>query len=123
MFGEAIRQRRIQLSITLRNFCQSMEIDPCEWSRVERGIVAPPQSLDILVCIAEYLQLEPRYVISMAEKDEDIVCVPLSDDELILHLPPSELFTQGAKMTSEQLTNFMEFIRAQGKGVRRNEIG
>ena len=122
MFGRVIIRRRRDLRITLREICIDLKLDPVEWSRIEQEIIAPPQSLDELVRIAEYLRLDPKYVIDMAEEDEDIVCVPLTDEELVPRLPIIFRTIDGKPLNEEKLMKFAEYMRAQGKGVRRHEV-
>jgi predicted nucleotidyltransferase len=41
-FGELVRARRAELGLPLRVFCEKNEIDPSNWSKIERGRLAPP---------------------------------------------------------------------------------
>jgi ribosome-binding protein aMBF1 (putative translation factor) len=43
MFGEFIKERRVAKGISLREFCKRMETDASNWSKVERGLLAPPR--------------------------------------------------------------------------------
>jgi predicted nucleotidyltransferase len=42
-FGEFVRARRAKLELPLRVFCEKNGIDPSNWSKIERGRLAPPQ--------------------------------------------------------------------------------
>ena len=42
-FGEFVRARRAKLGVPLRVFCEANGIDPSNWSKLERGRLAPPQ--------------------------------------------------------------------------------
>lgn len=42
-FGEFVRARRATLGLPLRAFCEKNEIDPSNWSKMERGRLGPPQ--------------------------------------------------------------------------------
>jgi transcriptional regulator with XRE-family HTH domain len=42
-FGGFVRARRAELALPLRIFCQEHGFDPSNWSKLERGRLAPPQ--------------------------------------------------------------------------------
>src|SRR5688572_23212188 len=55
MFGELIKKLRSEKRLGLREFCMEVECDPSNWSKVERGILSPPQDPDTLKRIAAVL--------------------------------------------------------------------
>ena len=57
MFGELVKGRRIELGLTLREFCRRLGEDPSNWSKVERGILRPPQRREKLRRIAGVLDI------------------------------------------------------------------
>src|SRR3990172_1550667 len=57
-FGEFFKQKRIALKKTLRQFCAENKLDPGNISRLERGIMPPPQGSDKLEEYARYLQIK-----------------------------------------------------------------
>ncbi len=57
-FGEFVRNLRIKNSLTLREFCRYANIDPSNWSKIERGILTPPRSKLILQNIAKSLKIK-----------------------------------------------------------------
>jgi len=58
-FSEFVRNKRVEAGYTLREFCKVIDIDPSNWSKIERGIMKPPQSEAILKEIAIPLKLVP----------------------------------------------------------------
>ncbi len=54
-FGEFLKQRRIAQGRTLRAFCQEQGFDHGNYSRMERGVLAPPQKEEKLAEYAEAL--------------------------------------------------------------------
>jgi transcriptional regulator with XRE-family HTH domain len=58
MFGEFIKRRRIEKEISLRKFCQLTGYDASNWSKVERGLLKPPQADGKLKKIASVLKIE-----------------------------------------------------------------
>ena len=57
-FGEFIKNLRIERRITLREFCKLTKFDPSNWSKVERGVLQPPKSKEVLDEIAKILKLK-----------------------------------------------------------------
>ena len=57
-FGEFLRASRKTRGCTLRDFCRRNGFDPGYVSRLERGIVTPPQAQRILESYAKALKLK-----------------------------------------------------------------
>jgi len=76
-FGEFVKECRILRKISLRDFCRKNELDPSNWSKVERGILGPPKSRDTLKNIAKSLDI--------VENSEEFYT--LFDLALMGHLP------------------------------------
>ena len=57
MFGELIKRLRSQKRLGLREFCVATDCDPSNWSKVERGMLPPPQDTAVLDRIAVILGL------------------------------------------------------------------
>jgi len=57
-FGTFFQQKRIDMGMTLREFCRRNDIDPGNMSKIERSLVAPPQSPIILERYAKALGIE-----------------------------------------------------------------
>jgi len=45
-FGNFFKQKRIALGLTLREFCRQNGFDPGNISKIERGLLSPPQTTD-----------------------------------------------------------------------------
>ena len=58
-FGEFIKERRIERRITLRAMSDALEIDPSNYSKIERGRLQPPAP-DKLGAYRRLLALEPN---------------------------------------------------------------
>jgi transcriptional regulator with XRE-family HTH domain len=56
-FGEFFKQKRIGLKKTLRQFCIANKLDPGNISKLERGLMQPPQGSDKLEEYAKYLHI------------------------------------------------------------------
>lgn len=56
-FGAFVKARRAALGLSLRNFCARRDVDPSNWSKLERGRLPPPQG-EKLREYAQYLELK-----------------------------------------------------------------
>jgi len=57
-FGNFFKQKRIERGLTLREFCRVNEMDPGNISKIERGLLAPPQTKEILIRYAAALGIK-----------------------------------------------------------------
>lgn len=121
MFGKFIKERRIKKGLTLREFCKLIEVDASNWSKIERGLLAPPKSEYKLKQIAEILEIPVGSDLWFEMKDRaelDIGNIPTdirSDKELIGHLPMFFRTIRSEKPSAEDLDNLIEMIRKGGK--------
>jgi transcriptional regulator with XRE-family HTH domain len=58
MFGKFIKEKRIERSLSLREFCRKLNEDASNWSKVEREIMPPPKDSGKLAKIAGVLKIE-----------------------------------------------------------------
>ena len=120
MFGEFIKSLRIEGDIGLREFCRRLSIDASNWSKVERGVLAPPQDKDKLDQIAEVLNIEKGadlYNELMDKASIDAGIIPkdiLSDRETLNSLPMFFRTVRSEKPTPEELEKLIEKIRGDG---------
>ena len=57
-FGDFFKQKRIKLGLTLREFCRINGFDPGNISKIERGLLHPPQSTEKRLEYAKALGIE-----------------------------------------------------------------
>ncbi len=57
-FGKFFKELRIDLNKTLRQFCFENELDPGNISKLERGLLPPPQSREKLEEYAKLLKIK-----------------------------------------------------------------
>lgn len=58
IFHKIVRDRRIDLGYSMRDFCRKFhKRDPANWSKLERGILPPPQNVNELTQIANNLEI------------------------------------------------------------------
>lgn len=56
-FHQFIKEKRMEKEITLREFCRNAELDPSNWSKIERGLAEAPKSKEFINRIAVALEL------------------------------------------------------------------
>jgi transcriptional regulator with XRE-family HTH domain len=119
MFGEFIKERRIKKGISLREFCKRLEIDASNWSKVERGLLAPPQDQEKLKKIAQALDIEFGSPLWREMKDKaniDAGIIPediLSDEKVLNSLPIFFRTIRSEKPTPEDLDELIDMIRKE----------
>lgn len=120
MYGEFIKQRRIDKGITLREFSKLIEVDASNWSKTERGLLAPPQDEEKLKKIAEILNIEDgsetwEKMKDMANIDAGIIPEDIRSDERIVKALPMFFRTMRSdKPTAEELDKLIDMIRKEG---------
>ena len=118
-FGKLFKRLRLDTGVTLREFCLKNELDPGNLSRLERGVVSPPQNREKLEKYAKFLGLKQGsddwyqfFDLAAAESGkfpEDV----LSDDRVVAKLPVLFRTLRGQKVTDEELEQLIRQI--QGK--------
>jgi len=116
-FGEFFRTRRMKAGLTLREFCLSNGFDPGNISRLERGMLPPPESGDKLEAYAKALRLKKGaegwytfFDLAAAERGripEDV----LQDKDLVERLPVLFRTLRGQRVDEEALEDLIERIR------------
>ena len=120
MFGEFIKSLRIERDIGLREFCRRLSIDASNWSKVERGLLAPPQDKDKLDQIAKVLKIKKGSELYNELSDKasiDAGIIPkdiLSDQETLNSLPMFFRTVRSEKPTPEELEKLIKKIRGDG---------
>jgi len=54
-FGVFLKEMRAKKGLTLREFCRLANLDPSNWSKVERGLLPPPKDRKVISDIASVL--------------------------------------------------------------------
>ncbi|HBG93423.1 MAG: hypothetical protein A2X54_07725 [Nitrospirae bacterium GWF2_44_13] len=118
LFGDFFKKKRIELGKTLRQFCLENNLDPGNISKLERGLLPPPQGADKLEAYAQSLKIKKGSDdwyeffdlarLSAGRIPEEI----LSDKELLSKLPLVFRTLKGQKLTKEQLNKLAEKIKS-----------
>ncbi len=116
-FGEFFKQRRIVLKKTLRQFCAENKLDPGNISRLERGLMPPPQGNDKLAEYARYLQIKKGSdnwykFFDLARIEAGRIPEELLKDEAVAASLPILFRTlRGQKISEKKLEKLVDLIR------------
>jgi transcriptional regulator with XRE-family HTH domain len=116
-FGPYLKQLRMQKRITLREFSRLAKADPGNISRLERGVLRPPQDRDILERYANALGLkdgsdESYRFFDFAAADCGLVPSDIMKDEEVVKVLPILFRTlRNEKPTEEELDRLVEKLR------------
>jgi transcriptional regulator with XRE-family HTH domain len=112
LFGEYFKKKRLEIGKTLRQFCLENGLDPGNISKMERGILPPPQSREKLVHYAKCLGIvegsdEWLEFFDIARTDAGRIPEELlADRNIVAKLPLVFRTIKGQKLTGEQLEKF-----------------
>lgn len=121
IFGQFIKEHRNKAGLSLREFCKRLEEDASNWSKVERGILSPPQDEEKLKKIAKFVHIKVNSEDWKTLKDYaniDAGKIPdylMSDKEVLKALPVFFRTFGSVKPTREELLKFIEAIRKEGR--------
>lgn len=118
-FGEFFKAKRQTLGLTLREFCLKHKLDPGNMSRMERGLLAPPQGREVLEKYAKALELKygsddwhTFFDLAAAVKGrlpEEL----LEDEQVVAKLPLVFRTLRGKHLTERQLGELVKTIRGK----------
>jgi transcriptional regulator with XRE-family HTH domain len=114
-FSNFIRTKRIAAGLTLREFCRLSGFDASNWSKVERGLLTPPQSKKVLNEITTVLKIKEgsqvyKEMIDLAA----LSSIPegLIESEILEQLPVFFRTVRGEKPTEEELKILINKIKS-----------
>ncbi|QOI98536.1 MAG: helix-turn-helix transcriptional regulator [Flammeovirgaceae bacterium] len=111
-FHQFIKEKRMEKEVSLRQFCREAELDPSNWSKVERGLADPPRSAEILDRIANVLNFNEEEIVTMKDLALiDSIPQDLRPQENVLEKLPIFFRTvRGEKPNEEELKKLIKTI-------------
>ncbi|MBI5205852.1 MAG: helix-turn-helix transcriptional regulator [Nitrospirae bacterium] len=116
-FGEFFKEKRISLRKTLRQFCAENKLDPGNISRLERGLMPPPQGSDKLEEYASFLGIKKGsddwytfFDLARIEAGR-IPDVLLRNESVAASLPILFRTLRGQKISEKKLEKLVELIK------------
>lgn len=115
LFGSFVKKFRDEQEIGLREFCLKLELDPGNWSKIERGIFQPPNKPELLKRIAKMLGLneaERQNLSDYADLDKSIIPKDIAEDKYVLKMLPAFMRTVSeTKPTEGEMDALLQLIR------------
>lgn len=115
-FGQFFRKMRERHGLSLRRFCVENNVDPGNISKMERGLLPPPQSREKLEEYAAYLQIKEgsddwyEFFDLASAQSGKIPQDLLNDEDLVKKLPLVFRTIRGQKISVEKLDELAEVI-------------
>ena len=113
-FGEFVKNRRIAAGLTLRSFCREIVMDASNWSKIERGVIPPPQDSAFLDKTAKLLGLGEEERVNLA----DLAAVArgqlpadFQGEEIQAKLPAFFRAIRGQEYTVEDIGRLVEGVK------------
>ena len=118
-FGTCLRAMRLAARLSLRKLCQRAGLDTGNYSRIERGLIRPPQDHAKMEPIRAVLGLAPEdddwaYLLLLADLEWDTLPRRLLTDARVRPLLPALLQeTAGGRLTEPQVESLVALILSE----------
>lgn len=118
-FGEFIKDKRLKLGLSLRAFCERNGYDPGNHSKLERGVLNPPDDDDLMTKLAKALGVKKEtsdwfdFHNYAAVARKQIPKELLDDAEVVDKLPVLFRTLQGEPLPQEKMDDLIDFIRSR----------
>ena len=116
-FGTLFKELRIAQKMTLREFCKAHGYDPGNISKLERGVLPPPESETKLTQFAKALKIRRGsdtwyqfFDLARAFRGK-LPPEVLRDPDVVARLPVLFRTLRGQKVSEEKLNQLIEMIR------------
>lgn len=116
-FGKLLYDLRIKKEITLREMCRKVSYDPSNWSKIERGKIAPPSDKKTLELWARTLGLKKdskdfdNFIYSANVAQSIIPFDVMEEKELVAALPAFFRTLKNRKPNKEEIDNMINLIK------------
>jgi len=115
-FGQTLKELRMKRGLTLRNACRILDYDPSNWSKIERGKMAPPPDKKTLQKWAKTLGLlkenEIHDFIDKANLAQGIIPQDiLSQNNAVDFLPAFFRTVRNKKPTQKEINRLIKLIK------------
>ncbi len=115
-FGGFLKSLRIKKGLSLRQVCKSVNYDPSNWSKIERGRLYPPSDEKKLRNWAKVLGIykdkkKLQEFIDYAKTAQGIIPQDILDEELVEALPAFFRTLRNEKPTKKEIDNLIKIIK------------
>ena len=118
-FGEFVRDRRLELELTLRTFAGQIQMDAANYSKIERGVLEPPEPGPKLTAIRQALQIqedspECRELTRLAELGKNRIPENIRNNQIAMAgLPVLFRSLEETELTEEKFNELVEFLKKE----------
>ena len=116
-FGELFKKLRLQLGMTLRQFCEENDFDPGNISKLERGLLPAPQSEKKLKSYMKALSIRPgddeyiEFFDLAVVSNKNFVVKNIENQDLLNKLPVLFRTLDKKGLTEEKLEKIIKIVR------------
>ena len=118
-FGAYITELRTTRGITLREFCRRNNLDPSNWSKIERSVISPPKSKKTIESILDSIGIEQGSEEYNTALDLGLLeSIPedfIEERNVLKELPVLFRTVRGKKPSSEDLQRLIEFLKNENE--------
>lgn len=117
MFGVLFKELRLKNGFTLRSYCRNFDEDPPYISRLERGLTAPPTSMEHLKKMALSFDLQEGsdewedFLMNASVSAGKIPESIMSNEEVLSHLPLLLRTVDGRKIGAKKIAKLIKLIK------------
>ncbi len=116
-FGEFLNNLRVKQNLSLRDVCKKVNYDPSNWSKIERGLISPPNDKETLSGWAGALNLKDGSVefynfIDLANIAQGIIPdYIMQEKDLVRALPAFFRTVRNEKPTKKEIDDLINLIK------------
>jgi len=115
-FGSFFKEKRIGLSLTLRQFCEKHNLDAGNISKMERSILPPPKADELLKKYAKLLDIKEGtddwyLFFDLAAAETGRFPKELMKKDVLNRMPLLFRTLRGKKLTKEKLDKLIKIIK------------
>jgi hypothetical protein len=115
MFGDFVREKRLEVGLANRAFCDAIHFDYSQWNRIERGLEPPPKDRAVLKTIGDVIQLQTEedwnQLFDLAMEEKAVNRRSVSDSEATAALPVCFRAPEDKPLTPETVKKMKRFIK------------
>jgi transcriptional regulator with XRE-family HTH domain len=118
-FGEFVKERRTGLGLTLRAFSQRVQMDAANYSKIERGVLEPPEPGPKLDLFARTLEIEAgseeeRELKLLAEVGKNRIPEGIRNNQIAMAgLPVLFRSLEESELTEDKFKELVEFLQRE----------
>jgi transcriptional regulator with XRE-family HTH domain len=115
-FGENLKRLRLENGLSLRDVCASVDYDPSNWSKIERGRLSPPADEAVLKKWATALKVlgtkDVQQFIDQAKTAQGVIPDDIRSQKEMLKLMPAFFRTlRNKKPSKDEIDKLINLIK------------